>query len=301
MLLDKRRFKWFKKNLVIIGFLLPTFLIIFVVMIYPMLHGIILSISRLDFGDFTLTIDGFSNYINLFNSDIFWIAFKNSMIWTVSTVTGQFIIGFGAALLLDQPIKGSYVFRTILLLPWAFAGVVIGVTWFWLYHDDFGMLTWLLRGLNFNVTAVLSNEHTAFPAVILADIWWGFPFVMLMLFSGLQTVPRTLYDAAIVDGANSFQIFRHVIVPWMSPIITIVIILRTIWSLNAFDLVKVMTGGGPGDTTEIFGFYIYKQAFKYFKLEKAAAASVVLLVIAIIGSILYIRLFSVRGGYNENT
>lgn len=298
MLLNKRRFK---KNLFIIGFLLPTFLVIFMVMLYPMLYGIILSISKLNFADFTLTIDGFSKFINLFNSDIFWIAFKNSMIWTFSTVIGQFIIGFGAALLLNQPIKGSYVFRTILLLPWAFSGVVIGITWFWLYHDDFGMLTWLLRELNFNFIAVLSDERTAFPAVILADIWWGFPFVMLMLFSGLQTVPKTLYDAAIIDGANSFQILRYIIVPWMSPIITIVLILRTTWSLNAFDLVKVMTGGGPGDTTEIFGLYIYKQAFRYFKFEKAAAASLVLLVIAIIFSILYIRVFSGRGGYNENT
>lgn len=299
MLYNEKFFKRFKQNLFIIWFLLPTVLIIFVVMVYPMLHGIILSISKLDYSTFSLTIVGFLNFISLFNSDVFWLAFKNSMIWTVSTVTGQFIIGFGAALLLNQPIKGSYVFRTILLLPWAIAGVVVGVTWSWLYHADFGAIAWLLRELNFNVAAVLSNEHTALPAVILVDIWWGFPFIMLMLFSGLQTVPRTLYDAAIVDGANSFQILKYIIVPWLRPIIAIVLILRTTWSLNSFDLVKVMTGGGPGNTTEIFGSYIYTQAFTYAKLEKAAAASVVLLVIAIIVSILYIRMLSVGGGYDE--
>jgi len=295
-LLDKRSFK---ESLSITWFLLPTVLIIFLVMVYPMLHGIILSISRLDFANFSLTIDGFSNFISLFNSDIFWIAFKNSMIWTVSTVTGQFVIGFGAALLLNQPIKGSYIFTTILLLPWAIAGVVVGLTWFWLYHADFGTIAWLLKALNFNVTAVLSDQYTAFPAVILADIWRGFPFIMLMLLSGLQTIPRNLYDAAVVDGANSFEIFKYIIVPWMKPMIIIVLILRTVWSLNAFDLVKIMTKGGPGNITEILGLYIYDQGFSYFKFEKAAAASVVLLVIAIIVSIVYIKVFSGGGGYEE--
>ena len=133
---------------------------------------------------------------------------------------------------------------------------------------------------------------------MIANIWWGYPFTMLMVRAGLQTVPHSLYDAAIVDGANYFQLLHSVIMPWLRPVITIVVVLQTINNLNGFTLVKVMTGGGPSGATKIFSIMIYKQGFSFFHFEYAAAISVIVLIVAFIMALIYIRIISGRDTKN---
>jgi multiple sugar transport system permease protein len=173
-------------------------------------------------------------------------------------------------------------------------GVVIAFDWFWLYHTDFGMLSHIVAKIKGSAIALLANQDTALPAIMVANIWWGYPFAMLMLLSGLRTVPASLYDAAIVDGASGFQILRHVIIPWLRPVMTIVIILETVYTLNGFTLVKIMTGGGPGGATDIFGMMIYRKGFMFFHFEEAAAAAIVVLGIAVVLALFYLRVISGR-------
>ncbi|UCF96078.1 MAG: sugar ABC transporter permease [Spirochaetaceae bacterium] len=283
----------------IVLFLAPALMLLSFVMIYPIAMGIAMSFSEIELGEFTLTFKGVQQFEKLFKDPTFWRTVQNSLIWVAGCTAGQFVTGLLLALLLNRRLPGISVFRIILLLPWTIPGVVTAFTWFWLYHPDYGMISWVIRIIRGTALSILSNENTALPAVMLVNVWWRYPFAMLMLLAGLQTVPSSHYDAAAIDGANSIQVLRHIIIPWLRPVITIVLILDTIANLNGFTLVRIMTGGGPGGVTDLFGILIYRKGFAFFHFEEAAAVSFIVLILAVLLATLYIKIVNRRGGSDE--
>jgi multiple sugar transport system permease protein len=174
-------------------------------------------------------------------------------------------------------------------------GVVVAIIWQWIYQPIFGILNAALSGLGLPTHQWLGDPSTVLPAVILANVWKGFPFWMIMLTAGLQTIPHDLYEAATVDGAGGWARFRYVTIPGIKTVLVITSILAFIWTFNYFDLIYVLTGGGPANLTQIFPIYIYQTAFNDQQLGLGAAASLVLFVAMTIVMIVYVRLVKLRG------
>lgn len=272
-----------KNNSYIYWFILPYLVFLLTLVIYPILENLIISFQNKS--------GVFVNYAEVLHDRIFLKVVFNSLLWTFSSVILQFFIGLGIALLLNQPIKGKAIFRTIMLvLPWATPDVVAGVAWKWMYNDMYGVFNDILVkiGLINNYLPWLGFPNLARAGVIIANVWKGFPLSAMFYLAALQTVPQSLYEAAKIDGANAWQKFRYVTIPIIRPVIFTTIMLTTIWSINYFPLIYTMTGGGPVNATDTFVTFAYKNAFKFLNFNRAAAIANISFVVVLIITILYI-------------
>jgi multiple sugar transport system permease protein len=208
-----------------------------------------------------------------------------------SKVLLHFVVGFIIALALNADIKAKRFFRVVAILPWTVPDVITGLIWRFMYNPTAGIINRLVfdLGLAHRHIEWLGDSDLALPSVIFSDIWRGYPFVMLILLAGLQAISRELYEAAKVDGASTIQEFRRVTIPSMREMIFVAVALDTIWQFRRFGLVFNMTVGGPGNVTEILSLYVYKQYFRYFNFEYAAAIAVILAVVMLIISLPYVR------------
>lgn len=278
-----------KNNSYIYWFILPYLVFLLILVVYPILENLIISFQNKS--------GVFVNYAEILHDRIFLKVVFNSLLWTFSSVILQFFIGLGIALLLNQPIKGKAIFRTIMLvLPWATPDVVAGVAWKWMYNDMYGVFNDILVkiGLINNYLPWLGFPNLARAGVIIANVWKGFPLSAMFYLAALQTVPQSLYEAANIDGANAWQKFLHVTIPIIRPVIFTTIMLTTIWSINYFPLIYTMTGGGPANATDTFVTFAYKNAFKFLNFNRAAAIANISFVVVLIITIFYI-LFMFRG------
>lgn len=278
-----------KNNSYIYWFILPYLVFLLILVVYPILENLIISFQNKS--------GVFVNYAEILHDRIFLKVVFNSLFWTFSSVILQFFIGLGIALLLNQPIKGKAIFRTIMLvLPWATPDVVAGVAWKWMYNDMYGVFNDILVkiGLINNYLPWLGFPNLARAGVIIANVWKGFPLSAMFYLAALQTVPQSLYEAANIDGANAWQKFLHVTIPIIRPVIFTTIMLTTIWSINYFPLIYTMTGGGPANATDTFVTFAYKNAFKFLNFNRAAAIANISFVVVLIITIFYI-LFMFRG------
>jgi multiple sugar transport system permease protein len=236
---------------------------------------------------------GISNYISLLSSAAFWSAVEHTLIFTAACVVAQLALGFGFATLLNAKSIGGVtkaVFRVIYILPWMFTAVIVALLWR-LLLDPNGVINYLL--------GLLGVVHTAFPwlatpgwamaCVILMNIWAGYPFFMITLLAGLQSISPELYEAARVDGADYVQQLRNVTLPQLRPIIIGIGLLDVLWTTQQFTLVWIATGGGPLGSTQVLGTYIYTQAFQSYLFSPAAAAAMLLLLGSLIVAVLYVR------------
>ena len=267
-------------------FVAPAMLLLALVLVVPVCHVFYESFVR---------PEGFPsvrNYVVLLQDETFQLAAQNTLTFTVVSVVGHLLIGLGVALLLNQQIRGRGTFRNLALLPWMLPPAVVATGWAWLYHNPFGMLNPLLMGLGLigSPKAWLAAPQTAMAAVIVANLWRGFPFISLILLAGLQAIPVALHEAASVDGATTLQRFRHVTLPGLKRILLIAATLDVINTVKYFDLIWVMTGGGPANSTEVFATLIYRVAFQFFRRERAAALAVVMFVLVGLFSFFYVRL-----------
>jgi len=272
-----------KNNSYIYWFILPYLAFLLTLVVYPILENLIISFQN--------NSGVFVNYAEVLHDRIFSKVVFNSLLWTFSSVILQFFIGLGIALLLNQPIKGKVIFRTIMLiLPWATPDVVAGVAWKWMYNDMYGVFNDILVkiGLINNYLPWLGFPNLARAGVIIANIWKGFPLSAMFYLAALQTVPQSLYEAAKIDGANAWQKFRYVTIPIIRPVIFTTIMLTTIWSINYFPLIYTMTGGGPVNATDTFVTFAYKNAFKFLNFNRAAAIANISFIVVLIITILYI-------------
>lgn len=238
---------------------------------------------------------GVDNYVRAFRDDqLARLAMRHTFAFAFFSVIGQYILGFAVALLLSGKLPLRPAFRVLFLLPWMFPAVVPGITWRWIFDGLFGVFNEILYRVGFYAEtdvpiAWLGQTSTALAATIVANIWRGFPFMMVLLLAGLQSINHEMYEAASVDGANAFRRFVDITLPSMKGISFVAILLAWIGSFMNFAIVQVMTGGGPANSSEVFATLIYKNAFLYADASYAATLGVILLALLMIPGGLYVR------------
>lgn len=269
-------------------FVFPTIMMLVVVVFLPIVAGIYLSFQNATAT--TSTFNGLDNYAYLLERSAFWNALSNTVFFTAISVSAHLILGLITALLVNEHIRGRMVFRVSFLMPWVLASVIVGLTWKWLYDPMYGVLNFVLQQLHIidNPVTWLGNPVTALPAILFTNAWHGFPFMMVMLLAGLQAIPNEEYEAAMIDGASVWQRFIYITIPNLRYVMMIAITLDTIWQFRTFDVIEVMTAGGPAGSTEILSTLIYREMFSNFRFGLASAIGTLMLVITTLLSLVYI-------------
>jgi multiple sugar transport system permease protein len=267
-------------------------------MLNPTLLTLQYSLSKVELPQFKTQFSGIKNFVTFLTQSDLGNVITNTIMWTFWTVVLRFGLGLWAALVVNTSMRGMRIWQTILLVPWTIPSIVAANIWRWMLQGDFGLVSTTLQswGLGFLVKVWLADPATAMPSVIVAYAWAGFPFVMLMLLAGMKGIPDELYDAGKIDGCDTFQLFRHITLPGLRSVIVVVLLLEMINGLNSFDLLFVMTGGGPGGASEVLGLMIYRLGFNNFDFGTASAASVVLMAIVVSGFLVYVPAAARRRG-----
>ncbi|MFD8804471.1 carbohydrate ABC transporter permease [Streptomyces sp. NPDC059597] len=276
---------------------LPALIPILVLSVGPLLYGILLAFTDAQSGRTATTRwTGVLNFQDLLHDTLFWESFRIGLLWAVGVTVPQFLLALGLALLLDQDLRLRRLARALAIVPWAMPEVVVGVMWRLVYNPDAGVLNETLRDLGLGAGRDwLGTLTTALPAVVVVGVWAGMPRTTVALLAGLQNVPRELREAAAVDGAGAWRRFRAVTWPALRPVALAVTSLNLIWNFNAFALVYVLTGGGPGGRTRLPMLFAYEEAFRYGQFGYAAAMGCVM--VAVISVLLAVFLAGrLRGG-----
>jgi multiple sugar transport system permease protein len=270
-------------------FVLPAMAILVLVLVFPLGYVLVTSFQvNAPASGLRLTL---ANYTRLLSDAQFGHALWNTVVFTLVSVIFHLLLGLAAAILVHRPVVARTFFRIALLVPWTVAPVVVGVAWKWMYNAQFGVINdALLRtGLLSEGHAWLGDANFAMPAVILANVWRGFPFVMIVVLAGLQAIPNEQYEAAAVDGATTFQQFRHITLPNLRYILFVSGLLDTIWMFRHFDLVQVMTAGGPAGATDVLSTLIFRMSFEYLEFTYAAAMAVAMFAALFVLMMIYLR------------
>ena len=271
----------------------PSLILIIGVMLVPLVVGVSYAFRDIQLlNPFSGGFVGLEHFRELSRDSAFYGALRNTLWWTGASVFLQFIFGLILALLLDKPFWGRGLVQALVFLPWAVPSFLAGLNWAWLFNPVIGPLPHWFFGLGLisEPGNLLSDPQYAMWGPIIANVWWGIPFFAITLLAALQAIPRDLYEAASIDGANWFQRFFSITLPFLAPTIAITILLRTVWISNFADLIVVMTGGGPADRTQIVASYIFTQAFRALDFGYASAIALVLLVLLLAYSMLIILL-----------
>jgi ABC-type sugar transport system permease subunit len=268
----------------------PALLVFGVFTLLPLAAGVALSLVTWD-GIHAVRWEGLGNYVQVLQDQAFWQALVHNVIYALGTVVGKIVIAFVLAVLLNRALPGRAMFRTILFMPVVMSFVVVGLIWSWVYNYNFGLLNAILGFLGLPAWKQdwLGNPSLALGGLIVVDMWKWFGFHMVIFLAGLQSIPNELYEAARIDGANAWQSFRRVTVPLLKGIVMINVLLATSGAFNVFDLVYVMTEGGPVNATDVGMLHIYTQAFQYYQFGYSAAMSYVLLIVVSMVSLVLMR------------
>ncbi|MBY5609215.1 carbohydrate ABC transporter permease [Rhizobium leguminosarum] len=272
--------------------LVPALAIYAVFALYPMLNVVILSFQKWNGLDPQRQFVGLANYSAIFTKDpVFWVAFRNTVIWTTMSLIFPPMVGLLLALSLNQKIFGRNGFRAVFYLPVIIAPIAVATMWKWMYDPFFGLFSQLLTswGMQGWINDWLGNRDIALYSVFVAYLWQTVGFSMVLFLAGLQNVSQTLVEAARIDGAGRWAVFKHVTLPALRPTITIVLVLSVISSLKAFDIVYGLTGGGPAQSTQMLALWAFTQAMQIFDFGRGAAISVVLLLITMAVVIPYLK------------
>jgi multiple sugar transport system permease protein len=267
----------------------PTMAVLVSLSIYPLIFAVRISLQT---GSGQSARWSLANFTRLFSDAFFLEALAHTFIYAAVALTFEFLLGLALAILLDRPLRGRTLFRSALLIPMMLPPVVVGVVWRLMLNPDFGAINGTLKGAGVDTSALTwtASPMLALASVIAVDIWQWTPFMFLVLLAGLQAIPQEPYEAAVIDGSNAWQTFRHVTLPLLKPAILIALLLRTMDLLRVFDQIFILTEGGPGFSTETVSLYIYRTAFRFSDFGYAAAMSFVLLILTNIVSVGYIRL-----------
>jgi multiple sugar transport system permease protein len=277
----------------LLGLLLiaPTVLVLSAVIVYPLLSAIALSFQSV----YTPTLEGhpvgLANYRELLGSGGFWAALLTTAIWTVGTLTLQILIGVAMALLLHQNILFRSLARSLVLFPYFLSTVVAVLVWRWLFNDLYGIVNHGLMAAGVIDAPVnwLGAMPNAMISIIVVGAWKFFPFVVIAVLARLQTIPEALYEAARIDGAGPISRFFDVTLPQLREVLTIVILLRTVWDFKEFDLIYLMTGGGPVNGTRTLPLIVYQQAFGLNQMGMAAAYAVSMMLVMLVFMLAYLQ------------
>jgi multiple sugar transport system permease protein len=276
-------------------FVAPMLVFIILMVGYPIFINIQMSFYDVNVQTFrsgNAPFVGLNNYLKLLQDPAFLKAVALSFTFTSISITLQFSVGFALALFFKRPFPGNGILRAMLLLAWLLPAVVVGNIFRWILDGDYGVLNYFLQSIGFLQvkTYWLLNPNTALLGTIIANAWVGIPFNMMLLLAGLQNIPETLYEAASIDGADSTKHFRYITLPMMRPVALGILLLTFIYTFKVFDLIYIMTAGGPVDATTVLPIHIYRLTFSFFRFAQGAAAAVLLLLGLLCLAIGYSRL-----------
>ncbi|MDH4187869.1 MAG: sugar ABC transporter permease [Nitrospira sp.] len=280
------------------GYLLasPAFVLVGLVAVAPIVAALWLSLHR------RLPVFGVNefvgawNYVQLWSDERFWAACRTTLYFTMLSVAAELVMGFLFALLLDGLTSGTggspRWAQVMIVVPWAIPTVVSAQIWAWLYQPDYGLLNYLLESVRLITGPIdwLADPDWAIHAAVVMDVWKTAPFAALLFLAGLKTVPRDLYAAARIDGAGAWQQFRHITLPLLMPVVVIVLVFRTMDAVRVFDAVYVLTGGGPGNSTETLSIYAYKTLFQTVQFGYGSTLATAMFLIVALLSSLYLLL-----------
>lgn len=277
-----------RKNFII--FMLPSLIALMMVLALPLVYSLVTSffdtnLKYRGLGDFV----GLQNYIEVLKDTYFLDSVKTTVIFTFFVVVIEFLVGLGIGLLLNNIRKARNFFFTIIIVPMMITPIAVGLIWRLLLHSDLGIVNHVLTQIGLMGRAWLADASIALKTVMFIDIWQNVPYMVLVILAGLVTLPTEPYEAAAIDGASRLQSFFTLTIPMMIPTFSVVLLLRTITALKTYDLIFVLTRGGPGTTTEVISYHIYQQAFRYLEIGKASAMSYLLLLMIVPVAFLFIR------------
>jgi multiple sugar transport system permease protein len=274
------------------GFVLPALLVIGLFTIYPVLYALRISAFQ-----YVLTkpnshpFIGLKNFEDVVTSYYFNTALTNTGVYTIASVAGVLLFGLLVALLLNTKIRSVNALKIIILLPWAIPAVVAGLMWKWILNSDFGIFNAVLYSLGAidSYLPFLADPALAKLSLVLAHIWKEGPLAAIFLLAGLQLIPNEYYEAAKIDGGSSLSVFRFITLPLLRPILLVVLVYETMTAILTFDLVYVLTGGGPGDATSLISWFAYAEIFKSLNLGTGIALSIIIALITLVLIVLYMR------------
>lgn len=277
-------------------YLLPSLLILVVFLLFPLIWNIYVSIHNVSI--LTILKDwefvGLKNFIDLLTEPKFYESLKLTLFFAGGSVLAQFTIGLVLAILLNQKIQGTNLFRMLLIIPWSISTVITAFSFKFMYDDNFGILNYLLKQIGLDSVGWLSDPNIAIWSIVLTNIWYGTPFTILFLTAGLQSINPLLYEAALIDGATKIKRFFFITIPLLRQFMVTNLILITVWSINFFDLQLIMTGGGPLFSTTTISLYMYRQAFEFGSFSGGATIGIFLIIMNLLLTLTYIKIFNRR-------
>lgn len=271
------------------AFLLPAVIILLILTIFPFLFSLFLSFGKVSFlGGLKIHLAGLKNWVRLFGDERFYNALSNTILIAVIAVAIEYVLGLGLALLLNRRVRGSTFFRVLFLLPMMLTPIAVGYMWRMMFNPTRGPIDHVLPLLGLPAVAWLTEPKIVLYSVILTDIWHWTPFMILILFAGLQSIPPALLEAARVDGASGWQLFREVIFPLLAPASIAAILLRTVEVLKIIDKIYILTGGGPGISSESMTLFGYSLGLRAFDLAYGATIAFSLFITVLAISIVFL-------------
>jgi multiple sugar transport system permease protein len=273
-------------------YIAPAFIVIAIILIYPLGYSFWLSFHNWTLRSFKIAIPfvGFGNYSDLFNNSDFIDSLRITFTFMIAAITTEFALGMGLAILLNNDLKGKGLIRSFILLPMMCTNVVIGLTFRLLLNYQFGLVNYYLNVMSIGSIEWLSKPFWGFLSVVLVDVWNTTSFVALMLLAGLQSLPDEPFEAAKIDGASGWQTFYYLTLPLLRPTILVALLWRVIDTFRIFDVIYLLTAGGPARATETVSMYIYRYGFQSFNLGYASAASYIMILIMLIIAAVMARL-----------
>ncbi|MGB8642797.1 MAG: sugar ABC transporter permease [Nitrososphaeraceae archaeon] len=272
-------------------FLAPSFAILLVFLIFPLSWNIYIALHDVSLTTLLKEWEyvGLENFVTLFDDPNFYTSLKVTLMFVGGSVALQFGVGILMALVLNQQIRGSGVYRAILIIPWTISAVIAAFSFKFILDDNFGILNYILNQLGMESVGWLSDPNIVIWSLVIANTWYGTPFTLLFLTAGLLSINPSLYEAARIDGASKMRSLFHITLPLLKPFMIINRILITMWSVNLFDIQLIMTGGGPLFSSTTTSLYMYRQAFEFGLLSKGAAAGIILILINLAVAVIYVK------------
>ena len=294
-----------RRNRLAYLFVLPSIVCIFAVIVFPFFYNIVLSLSNMSLANFRdWRVVGLRNYEEVLTDPKIWTVFVKTIIWTVANVVFHVSLGVLLAVALNGPVFGKSIYRILLIIPWAVPAYITALTWHGMFDYEYGAVNlilehvarfppaaWLLNLLQLSPPVNWLGDVThAFQACIVANVWLGFPFMMVIALGGMQGIPHELYEAARIDRASRWQQFRHVTLPLLKPVLLPAITLGTIWTFNNLNVIWLVSSGGePQDSTHILVSYVYKAVFSLYRYGYGAALSMLIFLLLLVFSIIFLR------------
>lgn len=283
-------------------YLLPGLIFLSLIFVIPLFYALGITFFKWNLlrPDLGIRFVGFENYIKILSNSFVWETIGRTFYFVIAAVFTELIIGVSVALFLNRDFFGSRIVSSILLIPFMMAPIVVGFAWRFLLNNDFGPLPAFFQkvGLGFLISPpLLANPNLVLPVLIIVDIWQFTPFVVLVVLAGLKSLPLEPYEAALIDGATPWQQFWKITIPLLKPSLLVAMVIRTLTALRIFDTVMIMTGGGPGSSTEVLSYFGYRLAFQSYEMGKAGTVGFIVMIFALIFTLFYIKTIGVG---NEN-